>query len=168
MAQYGDELLRTAYLLVKDKQAAEEAVMDAFIQAYNKIHQLKDPHKLRVWLLRIVVNRCRMKMRTWNWRHMLPSAQVELMVEELEPSPEQLLLNEWRNERLSAAVHKLDYIYREAITLHYYNGFSVLEIAEQTRSNENTVKARLSRGRMKLRKMLEEEGDGDEAGAGVY
>ncbi|QMV45084.1 sigma-70 family RNA polymerase sigma factor [Cohnella cholangitidis] len=168
MAQYSEELLRTAYLLVKDKQTAEEAVMDSFLQAYNKILQLKEPDKLRGWLLRIVVNRCRMRMRTWSWSRLLPFAQVE--PKELEPSPEDLLLMEWRNERLSAAIHKLDYIYREVIALYYYNGLSVLEIAEHIGSNENTVKARLSRGRSKLKRMLEEEGDGDEAGhgAGVY
>ncbi|WP_239616010.1 sigma-70 family RNA polymerase sigma factor [Cohnella mopanensis] len=169
MALYSDELLRTAYLLVKDRQVAEEAVMDSFLQAYNKIHQLKEPDKLRGWLLRIVVNRCRMRMRTWNWRRLLPFAEVEM--EETERSPEDLLLTEWRNEQLSAAIHRLDYRYREVITLYYYNGFSVLEIAEHVKSNENTVKARLSRGRTKLKQMLQ-EGDGDEnearAGAGVY
>jgi RNA polymerase sigma-70 factor (ECF subfamily) len=167
MSQFGDELQRTAYLLVKDRQAAEEAVMDTFIQAYNKIHQLKEPDKLRGWLLRIVVNRCRMKMRTWNWRNLLPAAYVERMVEETEPGPENRLLTEWRNKSLSAAIHRLEYRYREAITLHYYNELSVQEIAEHVKSNENTVKARLARGRKKLRQMLEEEGDGDEGGAGA-
>ncbi|WP_310735516.1 sigma-70 family RNA polymerase sigma factor [Cohnella herbarum] len=167
MAQYGDELQRTAFLLVKDRQAAEEAVMDTFIQAYRKIHQLKEPDKLRGWLLRIVVNRCRMKMRTWSWRNLFPSASIERMIEETEPGPENLLLAEWRNQRLSEAIHRLDYRYREVITLYYYNELSVLEIAEHVKSNENTVKARLARGRMRLRQMLEEEGDGDEDGAGA-
>jgi len=141
--------------------------MDTFVQAYNKIHQLKEPDKLRSWLLRIVVNRCRMKMRTWNWRHFIPFAHIEPMVEEVELDAENQLLLEWRNERLSDAVHRLEYKYREAIILFYYNGLTVAEIAEQTKSNANTVKARLSRGRAKLRKMLE-DGDGDEAGAGAY
>lgn len=141
--------------------------MDTFIQAYYKIHQLNETDKLRGWLLRIVVNRCRMKMRKWSWRHLFPYAEIERMVEGTEPSPEELLLAEWRNESLSAVIHKLDYIYREAITLYYYNELSVLEIAEHIKSNENTVKARLARGRMKLRQMLGEEGDGDEGGAGA-
>lgn len=166
MALYSEELLRTAYLLVKDRHAAEEAVMDSFLQAYNKIHQLKEPDKLRSWLLRIVVNRCRMRMRTWSFRRLLPFARIEL--EETEHSPEDWLITEWRKERLSAAIHRLDYIYREVITLHYYNELNVAEIAEHIKSNENTIKARLSRGRMKLKRLLEEEGDGNEAGAGVY
>lgn len=167
MSLYGDELQRTAFLLVKDRQAAEEAVMDTFIQAFHKIHQLKEPDKLRGWLLRIVVNRCRMKMRTWSWRNLLPTAYIEQMIEENEPGPEKGLMMEWRNQRLSEAIHRLDYRHREAITLYYYNELSVLEIAEHIKSNENTVKARLARGRMKLRQILEEAGDGDEDGAGA-
>ncbi|BBI31657.1 RNA polymerase subunit sigma-24 [Cohnella abietis] len=165
--QYGDELLRTAYLLVRDQQTAEEAVMDTFAQAYSKIQQLKEPAKLRSWLLRMVVNRCRMKMRTWSWRNILPSAHVDQMVEATEQSPEELMLAEWRHECLSDAILKLDYIYREAITLFYYNGLNVAEISEQIKCNENTVKARLSRGRAKLKQMLG-EGDGDETGARAY
>lgn len=46
-----------------------------------------------------------------------------------------------------------------------FNELSVLEIAEQLGSNENTVKARLSRGRARLRTLLEK---GDEDGAGIY
>jgi len=165
MMAYGDELLRTAYLLVKDRQAAEEAVMDAFVQAYAKIDQLKQPDKLRSWLLRIVANRCRMRMRTWNWRSLFPFDRVESLAEEAEPGPEELLLAQWRAERLSEAIHELDYKYREVIALYYFNELSVLEIAEQLGNNENTVKARLSRGRARLRTLLEK---GDEDGAGIY
>lgn len=168
MASYGDELLRTAYMLVKDRQAAEEAAMDAFAQAFAKIHQLKDPAKLRSWLLRIVANRCRMKTRTWSWRGLLPSEDVEPMIEESGPSAEELWLAEWRNERLSEAVHRLEYKQRETIVLYYYGGLSVSEIAEQLSCNENTVKARLSRGRIRLKTMLEKEGDEDGSGTRVY
>ncbi|RUS47420.1 sigma-70 family RNA polymerase sigma factor [Cohnella sp. AR92] len=168
MERYGNQLMRTAYLLVKDKQAAEEAVMDTFIQAYRKIGQLRDPDRLESWLLRIVVNRCRMRMRTWSWSRILPFPRVEQWIVEEEPGPEELLIDAWRNEKLSEALLKLDYNYREALVLYYYNGLTVAEIAEQTSSNENTVKARLKRGRAKLKRMLEKQEDGNETGARIY
>jgi RNA polymerase sigma-70 factor (ECF subfamily) len=167
MERYGNVLMRTAYLLVKDKHAAEEAVMDTFIQAYRKIDQLQDPNRLENWLLRIVVNRCRMRMRTWSWRRIFPLPHVEQMIADDEPGPEELLMDAWRNEKLSEALLKLDYKYRETIVLFYYNGLNVAEIAEQTGSNENTVKARLARGRAKLKLMLEKQEDGHETGASV-
>lgn len=158
MDDYGDMLLRTAYLLIKDRQAAEEAVQDTFIQAFNKMEQLKEPEKLKGWLLRIVVNCCRMRIRTWSWRNILPFTRIEDRLVGVEPGPEEHLLVEWRNERLSEAVHRLDFIYREVITLFYFNEMSILEIAEQLRCNENTIKARLARGRTQLRSYLGQEG----------
>ncbi|WP_342346088.1 RNA polymerase sigma factor [Paenibacillus mangrovi] len=53
----------------------------------------------------------------------------------------------------------LSYIYREVITLHYFQEWSVNEIAEHLNLNSNTVKARLARGRHALRQTLEKEGD---------
>ncbi|MFC5404940.1 sigma-70 family RNA polymerase sigma factor [Cohnella soli] len=171
MERYGDELTRTAYLLTRDRQAAEEATMDAFVQAFGRIRQLKHPDKLKNWLLRIVVNRCRMKMRTWNWRRVFPFADVDRLSGATATDPENLLLEEWRNERLSEAILRLDYKYREPIVLHYFNEMTVSEIAEQTFEKENTIKSRLARARAKLKSLLEEEDgneSGENAGANAY
>lgn len=156
---YGDELMRTAYLLVKDRQTAEEAVMDTFIQAYAKIAQLREPDKLGGWLLCIVVNRCRMRMRLWSWRSRRFSAQLEPEApdDSMENAPEEQLLLQWRSGRLREAVHCLDYKQREAIVCYYYNGMSINEIAQLLELNPNTVKARLARGRTQLKNMLAEE-----------
>ncbi|MFB9328878.1 RNA polymerase sigma factor [Paenibacillus aurantiacus] len=155
MDRYGDGLLRTAYLLAKDRQAAEEAVQDTFLQAYRKIGQLQHPDKLHAWLLRIVMNRCRMQQRTWNWRHIFPTlAEKRLHIESGEPGPEEMFFNEWRSGHVSQAIHQLNYTYREVITLYYYHEMPVAEISSQLAVNINTVKARLSRGRAQLKQIL--------------
>lgn len=167
MEQYGDYLLRTAYLLLKDRQAAEEAVQDTFITAYYKIGQLAEPARLKGWLTRIAVNLCRMKLRTWDWNRLFAYARMESFLgDDPEPGPEERFFLEWRTERLTEAVHRLTYLYREAITLFYYNELSVREIAEQLGTNENTVKARLARGRSML-KQIWEEAESDEQGQGI-
>lgn len=158
MCQFGDELLRTAFLLLRDRYDAEEAVQDSFIQAFRHIEQLQDESKLKNWLIRIVVNRCRMKQRAWSWRRFLPSPRMEEMMGGLPtPGPEEKLLTKWRNEGLSQAIHRLKYIYRESITLYYFNEMSVSDIAGYLQLSENTVKARLARGRQQLQQMLEQE-----------
>lgn len=160
MQLYGDDLLRTAYLLLRDRHEAEEAVQDSFILAFERISQLQDDTKLKSWLIRIVVNRCRMKQRTWSFRNLFPSAHMEKwLAEEREPGPEEQMLQELKNGRITRAIHNLSYIYREVITLHYFQELNVNEIAEQLNLNGNTVKARLSRGRQALRQTLEREGD---------
>lgn len=160
MEAYGDRLHRTAFLLLKDLQAAEEAVQDTFIQAYRKIGQLQDRDKLSGWLLRILLNRCRMKQRTWSWRNLLPDMRAERDTETPEPGPEQALLLAHRQQSLHEAIGRLDYKYREVITLYYYHELSIAAITEQLNANENTIKARLARGRRLLRTILEANEEG--------
>ncbi|GGO03905.1 RNA polymerase subunit sigma [Saccharibacillus kuerlensis] len=160
MEQYGDLLLRTACLLVRDRQTAEEVVQDAFVQAYNKIDQLDDPSKLRPWLIRIAVNGCRMRQRTWSWRHIFPgggAGELPLDADSFSTGADEDFITQWKKEHLAAAVRSLDYRYRESIVLYYFDELNVREIAELLETNENTIKSRLSRGRTLLKKTIEEE-----------
>ncbi|CAH1216417.1 hypothetical protein PAECIP111892_04312 [Paenibacillus auburnensis] len=160
MDEYGDMLLRTAYLLLRDRQSAEEAVQDTFIQAYAKISQLQEPGRLRSWLVTITVNRCRMKQRTWSWRSIFPAAESGQWTEDTAGSSagaEELFMAEWQQVMLTDAIGSLDYIYRECLTLYYFHEMSIREISAQLRTRENTVKSRLMRGRQLLRLILEKE-----------
>lgn len=161
MEDYGDVLLRTACLLLKDRQSAEEAVQDTFVQAYAKMNQLQDPARLKAWLIRIVVNRCRMRQRTWSWRNIFPSGGADLQVSDeagFTAGAEELFMVEWHNDRLAEALSNLDYLYRECLTLYYYHEMSIREISEQLSTSENTIKSRLARGRTLLKKLLVKEG----------
>ena len=60
------------------------------------------------------------------------------------------------NRAVYAAVLALPPHYRTVIHLHYYEGFSVAEIAEQLGCAEGTVKARLHRARARLREALQD------------
>ncbi|MGI2293802.1 sigma-70 family RNA polymerase sigma factor [Paenibacillus sp. GXUN7292] len=159
MDQYGDYLLRMAYLLLKDAHLAEEAVQDTFIAAFTKIEQLRDANQLKSWLTRIAINHCRMKQRSWSWRKLIPFARMEdIYMERVVPDLEEQFLEQARNHRLGESVQRLDYKYREAITLYYYAEMSIQEIVQYTSLNENTIKSRLARGRELLRKQWEKEG----------
>uniref|UniRef100_UPI00403FA671 RNA polymerase sigma factor n=1 Tax=Paenibacillus sp. FSL K6-0276 TaxID=2921450 RepID=UPI00403FA671 len=161
MDDYGDMLLRTACLLLKDRQSAEEAVQDTFVQAYAKMSQLQDPERLKAWLIRIVINRCRMRQRTWSWRNIFPSGGTALQPNDdasFTAGAEELFMVEWHNIRLTESMRNLDYIYRECLTLYYFHEMSIREISEQLNTPENTIKSRLARGRTLLKKILEKEG----------
>lgn len=161
MDEYGDMLLRTACLLLKDQQSAEEAVQDTFIQAYAKIGQLQESDRLKAWLVRIVVNRCRMKQRTWSWRNIFPAREIELQrtnEDSFTAGAEELFMVEWHNIRLAEAMRSLDYMYRECLTLYYFHEMSVREVSDQLNTPENTIKSRLARGRTLLKNILEKEG----------
>jgi RNA polymerase sigma factor (sigma-70 family) len=166
MQLHGNYLLRTAVLLLKDQQRAEEAVQDTFITAYEKISQLADDDKVKSWMTAILINRCRLQMRKRSWKHAFLSFDLveRFQGDDIFQGPEQSLLMLAENQHLSQAIQELDYKYREAIILFYFNELKISEISGQLNLNENTVKARLSRGRSLLKQILLR--GGDESGEG--
>ncbi|WP_010098847.1 RNA polymerase sigma factor [Ornithinibacillus scapharcae] len=152
---YGNYLIRTAYLLVKDYQTAEEVVQDTFVIAIGKISQLQDPTKLKSWLTSIVMNCCRSRMRKWSWKNILLSFDNDQILEEdSSQSAETELMEAIRNESLSEAIQELDYKYREVITLYYFNEMKISEISEVIKEKESTIKSRLKRARLNLKNNL--------------
>jgi RNA polymerase sigma factor (sigma-70 family) len=155
MDLYGDYLVRTAFLLLKDYQTAEEAVQDTFIIAFEKMKQLDDPEKLKSWLTSIVMNCCRSRMRKWSWKNILLHFEHDRdQKDESVIAPEEELLEMIWNKNLSHAIHKLDYKYREVITLYYFSEMKINEIALSTGEKENTIKSRLKRARVQLKDIL--------------
>lgn len=156
MDEFGDYLLRTAYLLLKDYQLAEEVVQDTFITAFEKVEQLNDPKKLKSWLTTMTINRCRSQQRKWGFKNIFPAIEaVGRSKTDHRLGPEEELLEKTFNQNVSDAIHKLDYTYREVITLFYYNELKISEIALYTKTKENTVKSRLQRGRIMLKDIMQ-------------
>ena len=60
-----------------------------------------------------------------------------------------------KDYELLDVLNRLNVNYRTVIYLHYYEGYSVAEIAEMLKISESNVKARLKRGRDKLKSILE-------------
>lgn len=165
MSLYGDYLLRTAFLLLKDQQTCEEVVQDTFITAYEKIHQLDEQEKLKSWLTSITINRCRMIMRKWSWKNIFLQLDWKERIhgDQKVDGPETRLLLNFENQSLSEAIQILDYKYREVIILYYFNELKISEIALIVKTAESTVKTRLKRGRTYLKEILAEGEDGSGA-----
>ncbi|HPJ03637.1 MAG TPA: sigma-70 family RNA polymerase sigma factor [Candidatus Limiplasma sp.] len=148
MNLYGTDVLRMCYLYMKDGALAEDAAQETFLKAYRKLDTLRDESKAKAWLMRIAGNVCKDQLRTAWFRRVdrritpetLPDSRVDV------PLPE---------DSLSQAVMGLPVKAKEAVILHYYQGFSVAETAVLLRLPENTVKSRLMRARKTLRSVLE-------------
>lgn len=160
MQAYGTELCRTAALLLRDRHLAEDIAQEVFLKAVRSIGQFQGTGSLRSWLLRITINECRSVMRRHAWKRLIfrerageDQAGVGYVV------PEQAA----DQMALAAAIGQLDYKYKEAIILFYYQELTVKEIAALLRVPDGTIKSRLQRGRTALRAILGEEG-WDDAG----
>lgn len=123
----------------------EDAVQSAIEKAWRKAQTLRDPARLKGWLVRILINEC----HTLGRRHMR-----EIPVDEL---PQARTPDTSHLDALREGVLALPEIERVPILLHYMEGFSIQEIAGALRCPRGTVLSRMNRGRKHLRQFLTEE-----------
>ena len=151
MDEYGEYCLRLAYLYTKDWALAEEIAQDTFL-AYYKQH-FRQQSSIKTYLTRIVINKSKNALR-FKWAKKRQPIYIE---PESIPSNEHTYLQKEQQQTLTNALLQLPIKYREPIILHYYQQFSVSEIADMLTTKENTVKTRLKRGRDQLKQLLQEE-----------
>ena len=138
-------LFRAARALLDSDAAAEDAVGEAVLLAWQAFPRLRRRESARAWLLKITVN-CAYDQR----RRARPTVPLEAAACAAAPVQEPLGL--WE------LVRALPEDQRLAVTLYYYDGLSVGEIARVLGVPQGTVKSRLARGRDRLRERCMEEG----------
>lgn len=150
--EYGDYLLRVAYLYVKNEATAEDIVQDVFIASYEKQQQFKGEASYRTYLVKMTVNRCHDYFRSWKYKRVkLFENIVEISSDR---TPERMLIKETEKRELVEALFTLSITYREVIVLYYYEEMSTVEIAKLLNCPESTVRTRLRRARKQLETRL--------------
>lgn len=144
------QMYRVAYYYMRNKQEAEDAVQDAVLVAYEKRHQLKDKDKFRSWIMKILVNRCKKRMRKWFRR--------EEDIDNISLAEENKLLKEEDFAMTSAVKHaffQLEEEDRLIVGLSVFGGYKGEEIAKILGKNHSTVRSRYRRALQKMKKELE-------------
>jgi RNA polymerase sigma-70 factor, ECF subfamily len=147
---------RTAWLITGSAADAEEATQDAFVKAHRALGRFRDGAPLRPWLLAIVANEARNRVRAAGRRERLTlRVAEERRPGDAVPSPEAALLDYERRDELLAAVAELPQPDREAIACRYLLDLSEAETAAALDIARGTVKSRLSRALGRLRERME-------------
>lgn len=146
---------RTAWLITRSEEDARDATQDAFLKAYRALARFDRHRPLRPWLMQIVANEARNRVRA-NRRH----ADLELRivardVHEPEPSPLDVAAGRETHDELLAAVNTLPEDQRAVIGLRYFAGLSEEETAAALGVPPGTAKSRHSRALAALRARLE-------------
>ncbi len=159
VALYSATMLRTAYLIVEDRDVAEDVVQDAFIQAWHHLPDLREAGALRPWLMRIVVNQCiSFKRRVARSSAFVRQALSEQETDMLAQVADHFKGRMERDWDLAHAIENLPARQRVAIVLHYYNGMTLPEMARALHTSENTLKKRIQAALANLRQVLRAEG----------
>lgn len=142
-------VMGTAYKVTKNKFSAEDASQDAFVSAWMNLCELRDGSKFGSWVCSFAKNCARTLER--HYRAAIPDISLDTL-DGFEPAEEDELFAEDELKDVRRAVSLLSEKIREAVSLHYFEGKSVAEIAEMLSVPVGTVKWRLSEGRKQLRK----------------
>jgi RNA polymerase sigma-70 factor (ECF subfamily) len=136
-----------AYMMLRDRNSAEDAVQEAALKCWRKLEQLRAGSDPKPWLLGFVANECR-NMRRSRWLSVMQFGSRDDLV--APPS-------RGSDPDLRSALAKLSDQDRIVVLLHYYMDMSFEEIAIATRSRPSAVKSRLYRAIKRLRPSLTDE-----------
>ena len=142
---------RTAYLILRDRALAEEAVQEAFLRAWRFRAALPDGDGVRPWLYRVLVNTCCSKLRHESThRSRTEVAAQREAASWVTETPEDEATRAEVAEAVTAALAALPEHLRIPVVLRYYSGLSEREIAVAIRRRPGTVKSRLHEARRRL------------------
>src|SRR5712692_3550859 len=165
--RYQEVVFRTAYVITGSAADAEDAAQEGFVKAFGAIGRFRPGAPLRPWLLRIVANEARNRVRSSGRRHRLELRLSEdFRPGDAAPSPEAVVVATDERRRLLALVNGLGEEDRLVIAGRYLLELNGEETAAALGIPEGTVKSRLSRALARL-KARAEEAAGASAPAGA-
>ena len=145
---------RTAYALCGDAAEAEDATQDAFVKAHGALKRFRPGAPWRPWLLAIVANEARNRRRAAGRREHLALRVARRPAPAHAEAAETVVLVHAEQERLAAALGRLDPPHRDVVVLRHVLGLSEAECAAALDVRPGTVKSRLSRALDHLREDL--------------
>jgi len=147
--RYGAEIQAVAFVILRDPHAAEDAAAETLVLAWRKITVLRDPRRLRPWLLRIAT-RAALRVRRRE-RDAIPLTPE--MLQGRSTGVDDAL----DHIALIDALDRLPPRIRAALALHYVADMTVDAVAEVMGTTRNTVKTQLRDGLQRMREALDPE-----------
>jgi RNA polymerase sigma-70 factor (ECF subfamily) len=180
MRRHNGRLFRVARAILKDDAAAEDALQDAYVQAFRQSAQFRGDAELSTWLTRIVINQALMMLRKRKReRIVVPFStsrgahedertddMANQVPDERAESPSEFTLRAEVRKVIERRIDQLPVAFRTVFVMREVEEMTVQETAECLGIPPSTVRTRLFRARALMREALER--DMDTARAGVY
>ena len=145
-------LLRLGVVMLGSREAAEDAVQDAFVALHRHRRSLRNPEAAEAYLRSAVLNCC----RSWVRRQITQRAPRPLMlVREHQESPEDTMVDRLESASLVTAMRTLARRQRQVLACRYVLELSVAETAQLLQISEGSVKAHTHRGLRSLQQRIE-------------
>jgi RNA polymerase sigma-70 factor (ECF subfamily) len=150
--------LSVAYGVIHDATVARDVSQDAFIRAWQRLHDLRDPERFGTWLCGIVRNLAVDRLRRRRATVRLRNTSLPHEDRFTHDPVDDVCRREFR-ERIAGAVADLDEPARAALTMRYYEQLPSKQIGRRLGISADAVDMRLIRARRRLRAALPEFAD---------
>ena len=163
MRRHNSRLFRVARAILKDDAAAEDAVQEAYLEAFRHAGDFRGDAQVSTWLTRIVINHSLMRLRRMKRdRVVVPfesegadgSVAVEEPRDERAESPATSTLRAEVRRLLERRIDELPSAFRTVFVMRDVEEMSVQETADLLGIPQATVRTRLFRARALLRQAL--------------
>ncbi|MBI4340196.1 MAG: sigma-70 family RNA polymerase sigma factor [Chloroflexi bacterium] len=155
--KYGDFVYNVALRMTSDPVEAEDVTQEAFMDAFRAWDRFRGDAQVSTWLYRITVNRSLMRGRKERRERQYVQGSVEdREIVDWTQGPEQAAIGAELRSKLEEAMALLPEELRAAVVLRDVQGLSNEEAAEALEITVPALKARLHRGRVLLRKLLQD------------
>lgn len=165
--KYSPDIYALLYRLTENADEAGDLTQETFLRAFRSMSSFRGDSELRTWLFRIAINQSRNRFRWWKRRKRDLTISLESTIGSSEmtvsetladhsQSPEDAALASEREYAIKAALFDIPEVYREAVILCDIEGLSYEETASALDISIGTVKSRISRGRVELRRRLKD------------
>jgi len=152
--RYRDRYARYAAHMLGSADAAEDAVQDALIRAFDQLRQCREPDRFAGWFFLILRNRCFAERRRGS-REAGPLEEAQQVATSLD-GPDGAMERAERRRALQRALLALTPEQREVFVLKHVEGLPYEEIAQRTGATVASLKMRMHRAYDRLRGELEE------------
>jgi RNA polymerase sigma-70 factor (ECF subfamily) len=155
---YAPRVYRKLLTMTKNREDAEDALQDTFLQAYMALQSFEERSSFYTWVTRIAINSALMILRRRRTRAEVSydspgEAEETTSVFEFRdsgPSPEHICLHRQRYACMRQSIFSLQPRLRQVIEMQMVGSYSIREIAQSLEISESAVKSRLARARARL------------------
>ena len=180
--EFGTKIYQLAFRYLRNKEDAEEVTQDLLFKVYRKVDAFRGDAALSSWIYRITFNAAMSRLRTAKYQRSqdddrkAAAADTDLhgdtprakdVADWSDLADEQVLRSQLR-ARVMRAILALPAIYRAPVMLRDIQGMSTEEASAVLHVKDQTLKSRLHRGRLILRKQLAEFAGGISLHRPVY
>src|SRR4051812_49201233 len=163
--EHRDKVFNLTYRMLGNRAEAEDVAQEVFISVFKTIDSFREESKFSTWLYRVTVNHCKNRIKYLARRHDRDRDELDETSQQTNGAvngapvrvaqPDKALASAQMDKLLQEAIASLDEDQREVVILRDVEDLSIEEICLITKLPDGTVKSRLHRARLVLRKKMQ-------------